>query len=461
MFKKLLLVFLLVFPVSARESDPLVKYIREGLQNNLALQQKEFSLQQSLSALKEARGMFLPSLAINARYTRAGGGRDIIFPVGDLLNPVYQSINQILTSLGQSPRPFPTLKNEVIPFLREEEHDTRLTLIQPLFQPALYHNYRIRDRLSKVKQAERDAFARQLVADIKSAYFTHLKTLQIRQLLNDTEALLRENLRISKKLAENGLATRDVPLRAQAEFSVLKQQQANAEKNVKISAAWFNFLLNRALDATIDTIGNGTVISPAETDLPAAQHQALKLREELRQMDDLIAAATGQVSLGRSKYLPGLVLAANYGFEGEKYKFTKKDDYWQANLILNWNLFNGFQDEAKVEQAQLAARQLAARREILKKQIALQVREAWYSLKVSEKNWLATREQLRAESKAFEITRKKFEQGMAPQIEFLDARNRLTRSAIGEIVAKFDHRIAQATMERATAAFNLTTENSN
>lgn len=35
------------------------------------------------------RGMFLPSVSIEARYSRAGGGKIIEFPVGDLMNPVY------------------------------------------------------------------------------------------------------------------------------------------------------------------------------------------------------------------------------------------------------------------------------------------------------------------------------------------------------------------------------------
>jgi len=103
------------------------EYIEIGLENNLALKQKNFSYQKSSAALKEAQGMFLPSISIEARYSRAGGGRDIIFPIGDLVNPIHQTLNALLQA-----QQFPgDLPNEVIPFLREEEHDTKLRLVQP------------------------------------------------------------------------------------------------------------------------------------------------------------------------------------------------------------------------------------------------------------------------------------------------------------------------------------------
>jgi outer membrane protein len=60
-----------------QSQNVLEQYIQEGLENNLALQQKDFSLEKSLQALREAKGMFLPSLGVEARFSAAGGGRTI------------------------------------------------------------------------------------------------------------------------------------------------------------------------------------------------------------------------------------------------------------------------------------------------------------------------------------------------------------------------------------------------
>ena len=89
-------------------------YVKYGLENNLALKQKETSYLKSLEALSEARGLFYPDISFQARYTISEGGRVIEFPVGDLLNPVYLTLNQLTTS-----QMFPVLENQEILFLRQ------------------------------------------------------------------------------------------------------------------------------------------------------------------------------------------------------------------------------------------------------------------------------------------------------------------------------------------------------
>jgi outer membrane protein TolC len=73
--------FIVILIISIHSSfandNVLDAYISEGLENNLALKQKEFSLKKSIKELHEARGKFLPSISIEGRYSRAGGGRTI------------------------------------------------------------------------------------------------------------------------------------------------------------------------------------------------------------------------------------------------------------------------------------------------------------------------------------------------------------------------------------------------
>ena len=126
------------------------------------------------------------------------------------MNPIHQTLNQLLQINGLQPT-FPgNLENIAFPFYRPREHDTRLRLVQPLFQPALFFNKRIKTELSKVENAGYRVFARQLVAEIKTAYFNHLKTIKIRELLDETRELLAENVRVSRALFYNQNITEEV-----------------------------------------------------------------------------------------------------------------------------------------------------------------------------------------------------------------------------------------------------------
>ncbi len=163
------ILFFLIQNIIAKDGL-LENYIAEGLDNNLALKQKEFSLKKSILELREARGKFLPSISIEGRYSRAGGGRTIEFPVGDLMNPVYNAINATRLESGQQPFNFPVLENEIIPFLREEEHETKIRATQMVFQPALYYNQKIKSDLKSIHEYDVNIYKRQLIAEIKIAY---------------------------------------------------------------------------------------------------------------------------------------------------------------------------------------------------------------------------------------------------------------------------------------------------
>ncbi|NIV72270.1 MAG: TolC family protein, partial [Calditrichae bacterium] len=319
----------------------------------------------------------------------------------------------------------------------------------------ILYNYNIKKNLARAREAERNAFKRQLVAEIKTAYFGYLKAVQIEHLLNETAILLRENLRVSKSLYRNHKATEEVVFRAQAELSELKQQKAEAGKGRELTAAYFNFLLNRPLDESIIEVADSTLGSLKDIDLAEAENRALAHREEFEQLQRSINAASNNVSVAKTEYLPGISFVFDYGIQGESYRFSKEADFWMASVVLQWNLFNGFQDKAKVQQARLEEQKLKTKQRELQKQILLKVREAHHNLKVARRTVIATNERLNSAKKSFQIVNKKYSQGMAPQIEYLDARTSFTNAGVNQIIARYDLQIRLAEFERVIADYPL------
>ncbi|MCK4857295.1 MAG: TolC family protein [candidate division Zixibacteria bacterium] len=456
MTKSLTMLFLLLVLIAdiSQAETVLDNYVNQALQNNLALQQQQFSFEESIASLKQVRGMFLPSLTASTRYTRAGGGRAISFPIGDLINPIHQSLNQLL---GQPAFPG-NLENEQTSFLRKEEQETKLRLAQPIFQPRLYYNYKIASNLKDVKKAERDVLARQLVAEVKTAYFRSLAAVQVVELLEKTQALLDENLRVSQSLYDNQKVTREVIYRAEAELSELTQSRAEANKNMQLAAAYFNFLLNRQLDAMVEIMSPGALPVYPELSHTEAVVLAGRNREELRQVNMGVAAAGNRVKLSRMSFVPGVSFLLDYGVQGDQYRFKADDDFWMASLVLEWNLFNGFQDKYEVRKAKLERRRLMAQLTELEKQIQLQVREAYDNLIVAQETMTAASDRVKAARSSFDIVESKYHQGLSPQIEYLDARTTMTQAEINQIITTYNYHIRYAELERVAALFPINIE---
>ncbi len=438
-----------VFTAVAQEGDTLLSwYIGQGLQNNLALRQKDTDYEKSLKALDEARSYFFPALSLNARYSLAEGGRTIYFPIGDMINPVYTTLNYLTSS-----NLFPTdIENQEFRFLRPHEQETKLELIQPLFNPDILYNYKIRKEMTGYWKADRDTYRRALVADIKKAYYTYLKMVQIDKLVASTRKVLEESVRLNEKLYENQKITIDVVYRARSELSRFEQNAAEAKKNLRAASAYFNFLLNRPLDDTI-LVGGAPDLPPLLPDAGRDKMLALQNREEIQQLQHGLQSLDYQLKLNRNNRLPVVFAAVDYGIQGEKYAFDFDHDFTLASFVLRWDLFKGMQKKARIEQTRLEIDRLTAKQQELYQQIRLQVDNAWHTLQAARKALEASVEEEKAATKAFSVMSRKYEEGMASYVEFLDSRTNMTGAQLRNIITKYDYLIALSEYERVTATY--------
>src|SRR5690242_15823288 len=153
------------------------EYVREGLRSNLSLRAQSLEVERATAALDGARARYFPEAGFAARYTRAEGGRTIELPLGDALNPAYQTLNDLLVQQGQQPQ-FPIVQNETINFLREREQDTRITLRMPLIAPAIPAAVRAQRELLGASEYSRQAFGRRLKRDITVGYLDWLSAMR-------------------------------------------------------------------------------------------------------------------------------------------------------------------------------------------------------------------------------------------------------------------------------------------
>src|SRR4051812_15803791 len=93
-------------PVAAGRplAEVIDEYVREGLASNLGLQAQSLEVEQAEAALDAARARYFPELGFAARYSKSQGGREIELPLGTMLNPAYQTLNELLVAQGQPPR---------------------------------------------------------------------------------------------------------------------------------------------------------------------------------------------------------------------------------------------------------------------------------------------------------------------------------------------------------------------
>jgi outer membrane protein len=429
------------------QSSILDQYIQEGLKSNLQLQQEQLNYEKSEQSLQLARALFMPQISANASYQLAGGGRKISFPVGDLLNGVYSTLNQLTGTAS-----FPQIQNVNEQFLANNFHDTKLRVIQPLFNPDIYFAYKAQKELTTVQQAQKKAYENELKYNIASAYFQYLQTEEGLLILQKTKTLLTELLKINQSLVANAKATKDVVLNAEYELSKIEQQLAENEKNNQVARSYFNFLLNRDLNHEIIRDTTMMVTASEQQSIDQLTAQAIQQRQEIKQLEGGMRANQQLVGLQKgSAFMPKLSAVGDVGYQGFQYKFDDSQQYWLVQFGLTWDIFKGGEKQVKIQQAKIDQQVMTNRMDQLKKQIELQVIQAHYELEMAGKALEASQSGVRSTERSFQIIQSKYREGQAILLEYLDAQNKLTTSRLTQSINHYELLRKEAALQKTIA----------
>lgn len=428
-------------PAAAQEKNPLAEYVELGLKQNLGLRQQELTVRQSAAAVREARGWFLPSATINARHTDVRGQ---VVNLGELINPAFAALNQIL---GQ--QQFPTDIDLRLPLKQE----TSVRLAQPIFQPQIIAGYRAATASRDAQAATRDAAARALAAEIRSAYVQHAKARRLAELRAATRTLIDEQVRVVSRLVEAGRATPDALSRVRAEQSEAAQREAEAAQLVTATSQSFNMIVGRGLTEAIVMMPDSALVLGALPTLEEAIASGTAGREELRALDSGRRAADAQKRAAQSAFLPTVAVALDYGIQGNEYRFNRDADFTTVSVLASWNLFNGGRDAARVQQARLESERYTLQGEDARRGVELQVRLAWQAAAVAQAAIGTAADQRTAAARTHELVRRRAEEGLASPLELSEARTQLTAAELNAMFTTYDYYLRRVELDRAAALF--------
>lgn len=447
--KKTFFLILFILHAIVRSQSILDGYIRHALRENLSLENSKLNYEKSISQKKQAFGYFLPSINFEARYSRADGGRYFDVPIGDLLNPVYTLLNLSLMERNLPPM-FPTdLKNQRLYLFREKEREEKIRFLQPIFNLKIFYNYKLQSNLSEAKYFEYELASAELIFETKKAYYNYLKAHKALKAYQAAKKTISEHYNVVKKLYENDKANYGALKAAEAELLNVEAKILEYEKNLNAAKAYFNLILNRDFDADI-IIEEDSVLSPQTIfEYDFYYNEAINNRSEFRILSNSKEAISNYKSVAISEFLPSAAFVFDFGYQGEKYRWSKDDRYWMASIVAQWNLFNGFRDRNKIEEIEIESKQIENILEETRRKIALQIRVLYDEFKSELAKFEAYKKKFSAAKIYFDYVSKKYELGSSPQLEFMDAQSKKIIAETEMIVSYYDSLIKKAELEKA------------
>ncbi len=431
------------------EKSPIDSYIQEAFNNNLVLQQKNVSLDKALLALQTARSLFMPSVAFQMNYQTADGGRQIPLPLGDLLNGTYATLNQLTGTQA-----FPQLENQSITFLPKNFYDAKVRTTVPVINTDLIYNKKISEQQIVLHEYEVETYKRELVKNVKSAYYTYLNALNAIGIYQSSLGLAQEGKRVNEKLLESGKGLPAYILRANSEIASVQAQLTQAKQQAENARLYFNSLLNRNGDSAVDTVFD-TDAALAKASIQMNGAIAAGEREELKSLRQVIGLNETVVKMNQSFWVPKLNGFLDLGTQAENWKYNKESRYYLAGLQFEIPVFAGNNNRHKISQARLDLKNSQLNLEQVRQQLSLSGNVALNNLRSAWETYRSSAVQLDAAEAYQRLIERGFRAGSNTYIETVDARNQLTAARMALTINKYNVLTAAASLERETASFNL------
>lgn len=419
-------------------------YIHEGLENNESIKQQNFLLEKNLYALKESYSLFFPTLTLSGSYSLAEGGRTVDFPAGDILNPVFNTLNELTES-----QTFHEMKNMEIQLNPDDYYDAKVRLAYQIFNAELLYNRKIKKAIVSRQEEEVLLYKRELVKDIKIAYYQYGQALKNVEIKKYAIEIAKENQRINQSLYENGKTNYTTLIRSENEITKSESALFSASQKLKNSQAYFNFLLNRPFDTPVIT---------EEPDISLIQntdHLFIDNREEIKKLQYATAIKYQYKGLAQSFLLPKISTYLDLGSQGFNWKYNDKTRYYLFGISLQWTFSLGGQHIHQINQAKTDLDFIDSQNKEVKEQLALQLERSVNNYRDALNEYSAVISQTHTTERYFQDMKKLYQEGKALYIELLDAQTQLIVTQEKMNIARYNVCTRQAEVERANASYDL------
>lgn len=418
-------------------------YVQQGLQADLNLKQQQFQLQKALLMLDETKTAFRPTVQFNTTYSTAVGGRQIAFPVGSLLNPVYTTLNK-LTDTKQ----FPQVADYKENFYPKDFYDTRFHTVMPLINAELRLQRSLQGEQINAIKAEQDVYRRELTKTIKMAYFQYLKAAEVVVICENGLRLLTDTERFNKSLVQNGKANPTVLVRMQGELGSARLRLDEARSDQQQASLYLNHLLNRAPNEPVLFDSTYRATRPQA---PTTEGN----REELTGLKSLLTLQQFQLQASKAANKPRLGLSLDVGSQGKvsalagtDQNFLTPNGFILAGISFDLPVYTAGRRQLKIAQnrADIAATELRLTQTL--NDLTAQIQQADLAYRAALTRYDQQREQQPWVDRYFRDLMKLYREGMVGYVELLDAQNQVMKQQIEQTLRLYDAWIRWAQLER-------------
>lgn len=388
--------------------------IQTALENSSKIAVAKRSLTQAQLEVKDAKAGYLPRLDISADYQ-----------VDDTYNKIEWT---------------------------EDHYEAKASL-----KETFYDNGQTQARIKQAKaslKAARVDFQKirdELIFEVTGSYYELLKAQKMLQVKDEGLKQAQAHLNLAQAKYDVGTAPKSDILKAEVEVGSSELDLIGAENTLSLARADLNNVMGIDLNASI-LISDTEEIEPIEVALNECLDHALKDRPEIRKAEIGLQIDEINLKLARKEAWPTIEVAGSYNIDADQlvngYDWDESAG-WEIGIKTSFPIFDAGQTKRGVTKVRIDLENARSEADRLVKDITLEVKKAYLTLKSQQKVIETTEKQVSQAKESFEAAQGRYKSGVAPMIEVIDAKASLNNARTNYVKAIYDYQMAVFALKKA------------
>jgi outer membrane protein TolC len=290
------------------------------------------------------------------------------------------------------------------------------------------------------------------VSDVKKAFYGVLLAKDVLTLMKASLQNAEDNLRNVEVMHEQGVVSEYDLIRARVQTDNIRPKVIESERNVTLATNGLKLLLGLGPGEAIAVTGELEFVPAEDVMVTRAEELVVEKNAALRALRDQGRVNEKLVTIYKSESLPTLSAFGNYRWlaENDALGRISTNDFVstsQVGVTLSFNLFNGLQTRARVNQAEVdymqSQEQLSATRDAL----LTNAQNIRYRLEEAQRRIQSQNRTVEQAEKGYRIATTRYQSGSGTQLEVNDADLALLQARVNRVQAIYDYSVAKADLE--------------
>lgn len=424
MQKKIILITFLIlcFPLIARALDPVASAAKYNLEQCIAIAlEKHPSLKASAGAVKaseskvgQAKANYYPQLNLSTNYQRIGPTS----PAGSNLDSYDKYSTDV--NVGVTLFDFGKTSTQV----------------------------KIQDLSVNASRADYDDDMTLVVLNVKNAYYNLLQTQRNLDVAIDTMHQFQQHLDQANAFFRIGTKPKFDVTKAEVDLGNARLNVLKAENALRSARIILKDTMGIPENADFPIVDN-LAFQKSNLQLNDLLNTAYSNRPDLRSVIAKREATEKSIDLAQKGYYPTLSGSAGYGYSGTDFPLGSG---WNAGATLNFPLFTGLSTKYQVDEARANLEVLKANEDAIRQAISLDVKQSYLNLQdTAQQISMAEMTVLQAKEN-YDLASGRYRTGVGSPIEVADATITLNNARAALNSALYNHKTAQAALDKAIGA---------